>query len=85
MAGSDRSGDIFDYCVVGGGIVGASVALALLEREPGARLLLIEKEGGVARHQTGRNSGVIHSGIYYKPGSLKASLCTQGVTATKDF
>jgi len=75
----------FDYCVVGGGIVGASAAMAILERQPGARLLLIEKEAAPASHQTGRNSGVIHSGIYYKPGTLKALLCAQGVTATKQF
>lgn len=76
---------MYDYCVVGGGIVGASVAMAILEREPGASLLLLEKEPVCAAHQTGRNSGVIHSGIYYKPASLKASLCAQGVTATKEF
>lgn len=72
------AGRPYDYIVVGGGIVGLSVASALLQRLPHARLLLIEKEAGVARHQTGRNSGVIHSGIYYKPGSLKAKLCRDG-------
>jgi L-2-hydroxyglutarate oxidase len=68
-----------DFCIIGGGIVGLASALALLERRPGAGLVLLEKESGVARHQTGHNSGVIHSGIYYTPGSLKAQLCKAGV------
>jgi (S)-2-hydroxyglutarate dehydrogenase len=68
----------FDYVVIGGGIVGLSVAWTILERNHQVRLAVIEKEDGWARHQTGRNSGVIHSGIYYKPGSLKAKLCTEG-------
>jgi len=68
----------YDFCVVGGGIVGVSAALHLLRRRPGASLLLVDKESGVARHQTGHNSGVIHSGIYYQPGSLKARLCREG-------
>jgi len=76
---------IYDYCIVGGGIVGAATAMALLEHDPGARLLLIERESGVAAHQTGHNSGVIHSGIYYTPGSLKARLCREGEQATKAF
>ncbi len=67
-----------DFCVVGGGIVGLSVAFNLLQRQPGASLVLLEKESGLARHQTGHNSGVIHSGIYYQPGSLKARLCREG-------
>jgi L-2-hydroxyglutarate oxidase len=75
----------YDYCIVGGGIVGAATAMALLERDPGARLLLIERESSVAAHQTGHNSGVIHSGIYYTPGSLKARLCREGEQATKAF
>jgi (S)-2-hydroxyglutarate dehydrogenase len=57
----------FDYVVVGGGIVGLSVAWAILKKYPDARLTLLEKEDSLACHQTGRNSGVIHSGIYYKP------------------
>ena len=64
-----------DYAIVGGGIVGAAVALTLSERYPGVDCVLIEKETGWGRHQTGRNSGVIHSGIYYPAGSLKAKLC----------
>lgn len=74
-----------DFCVVGGGIVGLATALALLEREPGARLVLVEKEARVGHHQTGHNSGVIHSGIYYAPGSLKATLCREGCDETKRF
>jgi (S)-2-hydroxyglutarate dehydrogenase len=68
----------FDYIVIGGGIVGLSVAWTILERNPDIRIAVLEKEAGWARHQTGRNSGVIHSGIYYKPGSLKAKLCREG-------
>jgi (S)-2-hydroxyglutarate dehydrogenase len=68
----------YDFVVIGGGIVGLSVAWAIMQRNPGARLAVLEKEDAWARHQTGRNSGVIHSGIYYKPGSLKAKLCREG-------
>ena len=75
----------YDYCVVGGGIVGLATAMALLQRNPGASLLLLEKETSLATHQTGHNSGVIHSGIYYAPGSLKADLCKRGERATKAF
>jgi L-2-hydroxyglutarate oxidase len=64
--------------VIGGGIVGLATAHAVLRREPGRPLLLLEKEAEVARHQTGHNSGVIHSGVYYRPGSLKARLCVEG-------
>ncbi len=74
-----------DFCVIGGGIVGLATALTLLERHPGALLVLLEKEAGLALHQTGRNSGVIHSGIYYAPGSLKAALCRAGAEATVAF
>jgi L-2-hydroxyglutarate oxidase len=74
-----------DFCIIGGGIVGLATALTLLERCPGAGLVLIEKENDVARHQTGHNSGVIHSGVYYAPGSLKAKLCKAGAAATVEF
>jgi L-2-hydroxyglutarate oxidase len=76
---------VHDFCVVGGGIVGLATAYALLQREPGSRLVLLEKEPGLGRHQTGHNSGVIHAGIYYTPGSLKARLCRAGAEATKAF
>ena len=75
----------YDYCVIGGGIVGLATALELLGRRPGASLVLLEKEAAVARHQTGHNSGVIHAGVYYAPGSLKAELCREGAIATKAF
>lgn len=75
----------FDYCVVGGGIVGLSTALKLLQTRLGASVVVLEKEAGLARHQTGHNSGVIHAGIYYAPGSLKARLCREGLVATKAF
>lgn len=76
---------IFDYCVIGGGIVGLATALRLLEDRPGSSLILLEKEDALGRHQTGHNSGVIHAGIYYPPGSLKAELCRKGADATKTF
>lgn len=75
----------YDYVIIGGGIVGLASALALTEREMGARIALLEKESVIGRHQTSHNSGVIHSGIYYKPGSLKAELCREGAEATKAF
>ena len=76
---------IYDYCVVGGGIVGLATAMKLLEKQPGASLVLLEKEPTLGKHQTGHNSGVIHSGIYYTPGSLKAELCRLGAQVTKEF
>jgi L-2-hydroxyglutarate oxidase len=76
---------IHDFCVVGGGIVGLAAARALLARRPGASLVLLDKEAALGRHQTGRNSGVIHSGVYYAPGSLKARLCREGATRTFAF
>jgi L-2-hydroxyglutarate oxidase len=76
---------VFEYCVIGGGIVGLATAMELLKRQPGASLLMLEKERGLAQHQTGHNSGVIHAGVYYAPGSLKAELCRRGALATKEF
>jgi (S)-2-hydroxyglutarate dehydrogenase len=75
----------FDIVVIGGGIVGLSTALHIGRVFPKLRLLLVEKEDRVARHQSGHNSGVIHSGIYYKPGSLKAKLCVEGAAAMVEF
>ena len=75
----------YDFAVIGGGIVGLSSALALGRRFPTARILLVEKEKSLAAHQTGHNSGVIHSGIYYKPGSLKARLAREGNRAMVEF
>ncbi|MFH1814745.1 MAG: L-2-hydroxyglutarate oxidase [Pseudomonadota bacterium] len=76
---------VYEYCIVGGGIVGFATAMKLIESDPGARVLLLEKEPEPGRHQTSHNSGVIHAGIYYAPGSLKAKLCREGLTATKAF
>src|SRR5215212_5157564 len=75
----------FDVAVVGGGIVGLATAMEVLKRHPDFRLVLVEKERELAQHQTGRNSGVIHSGIYYTPGSLKAQLCVAGSRMMIDF
>ena len=76
---------LFDLTVVGGGIVGLSTAMQIAEKYPRVRLLLLEKEHQLARHQTGHNSGVIHSGIYYKPGSMKAQTCVAGRKALLEF
>ena len=75
----------YQYAVIGGGIVGLATALELARRDTGARVIVLEKERSVAFHQTGHNSGVIHAGIYYQPGSLKARLCRAGAEATKTF
>jgi len=69
---------IYDIAIVGGGIVGLAAGRELLQRHPDLKLVVLEKEAAVSQHQTGHNSGVIHSGIYYTPGSLKARLCTEG-------
>lgn len=74
-----------DIVVVGGGIVGLSTALKIKEKQPGLNVLLLEKETDISAHQTGNNSGVIHSGIYYKPGSLKAENCIRGYSMLLDF
>ncbi len=76
---------IYDFCIIGGGIVGLATAMAVLEKRPDASIILIEKEDSIAVHQTGHNSGVIHAGIYYAPGSLKAKLCRDGLKATRVF
>ena len=75
----------FDIVIIGGGIVGLSTAMHATRTLPQLRLLLVEKEDAVARHQSGHNSGVIHSGIYYKPGSLKAKFCVEGAAAMVEF
>lgn len=75
----------YDYTIIGGGIVGISTAWQLQKCFPGKKILLLEKEPEYARHQTGHNSGVIHAGVYYKPGSLKAQFCRAGAAATKSF
>lgn len=75
----------YDIVLIGGGIVGVSTAWKLKQRYPNASILLIEKESSLAKHQTGHNSGVIHAGVYYKPGSLKAEFCKRGATQTLAF
>ena len=76
---------IYDFLIVGGGILGMSTAWQLQNKYPDKSVLLLEKEQGPAQHQTGHNSGVIHAGVYYKPGSLKAQFCKEGNIATKAF
>ncbi|MFD3477081.1 L-2-hydroxyglutarate oxidase [Streptomyces sp. NPDC058695] len=79
------SGHDCDVLVIGGGIVGLSTAYALTRAVPGTRVTVLEKEHGPARHQTGRNSGVIHSGVYYRPGSLKARFAVRGAAEMVKF
>lgn len=76
---------MYDFAVIGGGILGLASAYRLLQERPGASLVLLEKEAVLARHQTGHNSGVIHAGVYYQPGSLKARLCKEGAERTVRF
>ena len=76
---------MFDYSVLGGGIVGLATAMTLCRRHAGARIVLFEKEFSLASHQTGRNSGVIHAGIYYKPGSYKARFAWEGCRSMIEF
>lgn len=75
----------YDIIIIGGGIVGLATGLQIFEKRPQTRLLILEKEKQVASHQTGHNSGVIHSGLYYKPGSLKATNCINGYNKLIDF
>src|ERR1019366_6116765 len=75
----------YDVAVIGAGIVGLAVAREVLRRRPGSKVIVIDKHTSVGYHQTGHNSGVIHSGVYYKPGSLKARLCVQGARLMYDF
>ncbi|MUH01282.1 L-2-hydroxyglutarate oxidase [Scytonema sp. UIC 10036] len=76
---------MYDFAIIGGGIVGLSTGMALGKRYPNARILVLEKESQWAFHQTGNNSGVIHSGIYYKPGSFKAKFCREGCRTMVEF
>ena len=81
MTGSDEE----TIGVVGGGIVGLAIARELIRRRPASRVVVLEKEDRVGAHQTGHNSGVVHAGIYYEPGSLKATLCTRGRRLLQDY
>ncbi|WP_296705861.1 FAD-dependent oxidoreductase, partial [Algoriphagus sp.] len=69
---------IYDIVIVGGGIVGLATGLKIQKSNPALKIAILEKEDQLAKHQTGNNSGVIHSGLYYKPGSLKATNCING-------
>jgi len=71
--------------IIGAGIVGLAIGRELTKRRPGARIVVVEKESRVAVHQTGHNSGVVHAGIYYQPGSLKALLCTRGGAMLREY
>ena len=75
----------YDFIIVGAGIVGLATALKLIEKDPKQKILILEKENRISAHQTGNNSGVIHSGIYYKPGSLKAKNCVKGYKQLINF
>jgi L-2-hydroxyglutarate oxidase len=76
---------MYDCAIIGGGVVGLATALELGRRNPAANIALLEKEKGFAQHQSGRNSGVIHSGIYYKPGSFKAQFARAGSQSMVEF
>ena len=75
----------YDFAIIGGGIIGAAVFYKLNLKHPNCKIVLLEKEKKLANHQTGRNSGVIHSGLYYKPNSLKAKTCIDGYSQLIDF
>src|ERR1051326_943863 len=75
----------FDAAIIGAGIIGLATALELTHRFPALRVMVLEKEKSIAAHQSGHNSGVIHSGIYYRPGSMKAKLCVEGAAAMIAF
>jgi len=76
---------VVDYLIIGAGIVGITIALELKKRFPEAKIRLLEKEAELGKHSSGRNSGVLHSGIYYPPGTLKADVCRQGAIEMKEF
>ena len=76
---------MYDFVIIGGGIIGVSTALSIIKLQPKKKILLLEKEKSFALHQTGHNSGVIHAGVYYEPGSLKAKFCKQGLQQTIEF
>ncbi|HUK68892.1 MAG TPA: L-2-hydroxyglutarate oxidase [Streptosporangiaceae bacterium] len=82
---ADLADSVLDVAVIGAGLIGLATAMALLKRRPGLRLAVLEKEQSLASHQSGHNSGVIHAGLYYKPGSLKARFCRAGRQALMTF
>jgi L-2-hydroxyglutarate oxidase LhgO len=79
------SSDRYDVVIVGAGIVGLAVAREIVTRRPGSKLLVVDKQAAVAQHQSGHNSGVIHAGVYYAPGSLKARLCVSGARLMYEY
>jgi (S)-2-hydroxyglutarate dehydrogenase len=85
VGAGEQPPDLCDLAVVGGGIIGLAVARELIRRRPHASLCLFEREPDVGAHQTGRSSGVVHAGIYYEPGSLKARLCTEGARELRAY
>ena len=84
-ASAAAAAPIYDVLVVGGGIVGLATSLRLLQARPSLRLLILERESELATHQSGHNSGVMHAGLYYQPGSLKANLCREGKADLERF
>ena len=85
MDSNSAKGKNMKIVIIGGGIVGLATAHALIEKFPNFKITLLEKESTLAAHQTGNNSGVVHSGIYYKPGSLKAKNCVEGKRKLLEF
>ena len=75
----------YDIAIIGAGILGLAIGMRLTEKFPSKKIIVIEKESGVAYHQTGHNSGVIHAGIYYSPGSQKANFCSEGSRLLRKF
>ena len=76
---------LFDFAIIGGGIVGISTARSLLLSRPESKIAIFEKEDDLAKHQAGRNIGVIHAGVHYQPGSLKATFCKEGAEVALRF
>ena len=75
----------FDVLIIGGGVIGLTAALEIRRRRPGISIMVAEAEKTLAKHGSGRNSGVLHSGIYYPPASLKAAMCAQGAKAMREY
>lgn len=80
-----KESQVYDFAIIGGGIIGMSVAMQLKEKLPDASVVVLDKENGLAEHQTGHNSGVIHAGVYYTPNTLKARFCYEGNRLTREF
>ena len=85
MSRTDRPPTACDIAVAGGGILGLAVAREIKSREPDARICLLESEDRLAAHQSSHNSGVVHAGVYYEPGSMRAKLCVEGAARLNDY